>query len=137
MATIESFIKIGDGFTTPLDNLYSKLDHAANGFSNLKNKMNFNGVSKPPTGDYDNFNQTLGKTNSLFKTMTGASLAATGISKVVGGITGGVKSFIGELNESSTAWQTFNGNMAMLGMNNNQIAGVRADLQKFAQDTIY
>lgn len=137
MATIESFIKIGDGFTTPLDNLYSKLDRAANGFSNLKNKMNFNGVSKPPTGDYESFNQTLGKTNSLFRTMTGASLAATGISKVVGVAAGSVKSFVSELNESSVAWQTFDANMTMLGMNKSQIDNVRADLQKYAQDTIY
>lgn len=137
MATLESFIKIGDGFSQPLDNLYSKMDKVANGFSHLKNSMNFNGTPKPPTGEYNQFNETIGKTGSLFKQMTGASLAASGISKVIGGITGEVKSFVSELNESSTAWQTFNGNMAMLGMNKNQIAGVRADLQKFAQDTIY
>lgn len=137
MATIESYIKIGDGFSQPLDNLYNRMNKVANGFGHLKNAMNFNGTQKPPTGDYNQLNQTIGKTGSLFRQMTGASLAAAGIGKLIGGIAGEVRSFVGELNESSTAWQTFNGNMQMIGMNRNQITVVRSDLQKFAQDTIY
>lgn len=138
MATLESYIKIGDGFSDPLNKFYDRLNKAGDALGKLKDKMGGIGNSpKPPIEPYEQFNNTLGRTNSLFKTMTGATLAANGISKVVGGITGELRSMIGELNESSTAWQTFNGNMAMLGMSKNQIAAARKDMQQYAQDTIY
>lgn len=138
MATLESYIKIGDGFSDPLNKFYDRLNKAGDALGKLKDKMGGIGNSpKPPIEPYEQFNNTLGRTNSLFKTMTGATLAANGISKVVGGITGELRSMVGELNESSTAWQTFNGNMAMLGMSKNQIAAARKDMQQYAQDTIY
>lgn len=138
MATLESYIKIGDGFSDPLNKFYDRLNKAGDALGKLKDKMGGIGnAPKPPIEPYEQFNNTLGRTNSLFKTMTGATLAANGISKVVGGITGELRSMVGELNESSTAWQTFNGNMAMLGMSKNQIAAARKDMQQYAQDTIY
>lgn len=138
MATLESYIKIGDGFSDPLNSFYEKLNRAGDALGKLKDRMGGMGnAPKPPTEPYEQFNNTLGKTTSLFKTMTGASLAATGISKVVGGITGELHSMVDELNESSTAWQTFNGNMSMLGMSKSQINAARKDMQQYAQDTIY
>lgn len=138
MATLESYIKIGDGFTDPLNSFYEKLNRAGDALGKLKDRMGGMGnAPKPPIEPYEQFNNTLGKTTSLFKTMTGASLASTGISKVVGGITGELHSMVDELNESSTAWQTFNGNMSMLGMSKSQINAARKDMQQYAQDTIY
>lgn len=138
MATLENYIKIGDGFTDPLNSFYEKLNRAGDALGKLKDRMGGMGnAPKPPIEPYEQFNNTLGKTTSLFKTMTGASLAATGISKVVGGITGELHSMVDELNESSTAWQTFNGNMSMLGMSKSQINAARKDMQQYAQDTIY
>ena len=138
MATLENYIKIGDQFTDPLNSFYEKLNRAGDALGKLKDRMGGMGnAPKPPIEPYEQFNNTLGKTTSLFKTMTGASLAATGISKVVGGITGELHSMVDELNESSTAWQTFNGNMSMLGMSKSQINAARKDMQQYAQDTIY
>ena len=49
----------------------------------------------------------------------------------------GIRSMLGELNEASTSWQTFEGNMHQLGASNTQIARAKSDMQKFAQQTIY
>ena len=49
----------------------------------------------------------------------------------------GVRAFIGELNESTVAWSTFEGNMRQIGKGPAQIYAAKNSLQKFAQDTIY
>ena len=64
-------------------------------------------------------------------------MIGAGITKGIGAISDGIRSMYGELDESSRAWQTFNGNMKMIGQGPKQIATTRGDLQKFAQQTIY
>ncbi|RND49344.1 tape measure domain protein [Lacticaseibacillus paracasei] len=44
---------------------------------------------------------------------------------------------IGDLNEASASWQTFNANMQNLNMPDKQIAATRKELQEYAQQTIY
>lgn len=57
-------------------------------------------------------------------------------SKAVGAVTSGVTGLIGEMNSSSAAWKTFNGNMKTFGKES-QIPKVRKELQSFAEQTIY
>lgn len=52
-------------------------------------------------------------------------------------ITSGITGVVGELNASSAAWKTFDGNMAMLGKGAGEIAEVKNELQDFATKTIY
>ena len=63
-------------------------------------------------------------------------LAGAG-SKAFGALVGGAKSLVSEINSSNVAWQTFDGNMAILGKSASEVAKVKKDLQKFAEDTIY
>lgn len=57
--------------------------------------------------------------------------------KAFGTITSGISGMVSELNSSSAAWKTFNGNMSMLGKGADEISSVKKELQEFAEDTIY
>lgn len=52
-------------------------------------------------------------------------------------ISGSVTGLIGDLNESSAAWKTFQGNMEMNGHATAEIASIKSELQDFATKTIY
>lgn len=48
-----------------------------------------------------------------------------------------VTGLINEINSSNASWKTFTKNMEMLGKSDKEIAGVKKELQEFAQQTIY
>lgn len=137
MATIESFIKIGDGFSTPLEKFSEKMSRAGEKLGNLKDNLTRGVKPNLPNGDFDKFDEKISHTSSLFKQLTGAGLAVNGISHAVGGVTAGMSDLVGELNDSSKAWQTFDSNMQMLGMSSQQISKTKDEMQDFAQKTIY
>ena len=126
MAEISATIKINDAFSAPLSKLAAGLSKGQSGFSKLKSALSgdvFQGASK--------------SSNSMFKSMTGGVIVGNLISKGMGLAASGVSSMLGELNEASTSWQTFEGNMHQIGASNTQIARAKSDMQKFAQQTIY
>ena len=73
----------------------------------------------------------------MFKSMTGGVVVGNLISKGMGLAASGVRSMVGELNEASTSWQTFEGNMHQLGKSPAEINRAKSEMQKFAQQTIY
>lgn len=126
MAEISATIKINDAFSAPLSKLAAGLSKGQSGFSKLKSALSgdvFQGASK--------------SSNSMFKSMTGGVVVGNLISKGMGLAGSGIRSMLGELNEASTSWQTFEGNMHQLGASDTQIARAKSDMQKFAQQTIY
>ena len=126
MAEINATIKINDAFSAPLSKLAAGLSKGQSGFSKLKSALSgdvFQGASK--------------SSNSMFKSMTGGVVVGNLISKGMGLARSGISSMLGELNEASTSWQTFEGNMHQIGASNTQIARAKSDMQKFAQQTIY
>lgn len=52
-------------------------------------------------------------------------------------ISNSVTGLVGDLNSSSAAWKTFQGNMEMTGKSADQIKAVKNELQDFAEATIY
>lgn len=76
-------------------------------------------------------------TGSMFKSVLGANLVSAGIGKAISSVTSGVKSMLTELNNSSKAWQTFEGNMRMLGKSSSEIQTAKAAMQDYATKTIY
>lgn len=52
-------------------------------------------------------------------------------------LTNSASELIGEVNSSSKAWQTFEGNMKNFGKNKKQINSVKKELQSFAETTVY
>lgn len=126
MATISTTIKINDAFSNPLDRLSAGLARGQSAMNRLKGALSgnaFNGATKSSDG--------------FFKSMTGGVVVGNLISKGMGLASQGIRSMVGELDEASTAWQTFDGNMHQIGRSPAQIASAKADMQKFAQQTIY
>lgn len=52
-------------------------------------------------------------------------------------LSSGFSGLLGEMNSSSAAWKTFEGNMKMSGHATKEISKVKGELQKFATETIY
>ena len=126
MAEISATIKINDAFSAPLSKLAAGLSKGQSGFSKLKSALSgdvFQGASK--------------SSNSIFKSMTGGVVVGNLISKGMGLAASGIRSMVGELNEASTSWQTFEGNMHQLGKSPAEINRAKSEMQKFAQQTIY
>ncbi len=126
MPEISATIRVVDAFSNPLDKLSNGLSRAQSGFSKLKGALGknmFDGAEKSSSG--------------LFKSMVGGVAVGNMISKGMGLAGSGIRSMLGELNEASTSWQTFEGNMHQLGASNTQIARAKSDMQQFAQQTIY
>lgn len=126
MPEISATIRVVDAFSNPLDKLANGLSRAQSGFSRLKGALGGNmlgGAEKSSRG--------------LFKSMAGGVAVGNMISKGMGLAGSGIRSMLGELNEASTSWQTFEGNMHQLGASDTQIAKAKAEMQQFAQQTIY
>lgn len=126
MPEISATIRVVDAFSNPLDKLSNGLSRAQSGFSRLKGALNGN-----------MFGNAEKSSSGLFKSMTGGVVVGNMISKGMGLAGSGIRSMLGELNEASTSWQTFEGNMHQLGASNTEINKAKAEMQKFAQQTIY
>lgn len=131
MATISSTLKINDAFSNVLNKFNAGVQRSVSLGSRLKNAMN-------------------GGSNGMLSLGNGARSAGIGLKQIIAGTafggmissaasaaTTGIHSMIGELNEASVSWQTFDGNMRQLGRSPAQIAAAKSSMQKFAQDTIY
>lgn len=126
MPEISATIRVVDAFSNPLDKLANGLSRAQSGFSRLKGALGGN-----------MFGSAEKSSSGLFKSMAGGVAVGNMISKGMGLAGSGIRSMLGELNEASTSWQTFEGNMHQLGASNTQITRAKSDMQKFAQQTIY
>lgn len=76
-------------------------------------------------------------TSSTFKSVAGAIGVMSLGTTALGAISNGISDVYKGLSETSATWQTFNGNMAYIGKSSGEIAKVRSELTKFAQQTIY
>lgn len=126
MPEISATIRVVDAFSNPLDKLANGLSKAQSGFSRLKGALGGN-----------MFGNAEKSSSGLFKSMAGGVVVGNMISKGMGLAGSGIRSMLGELNEASTSWQTFEGNMHQLGASDTQIAKAKAEMQQFAQQTIY
>ena len=52
-------------------------------------------------------------------------------------VSNGVTGLIGDMNDASAAWKTFQGNMKMNGHTADEIRSIKSELQDFAEATIY
>ncbi|HFI0157837.1 TPA: tape measure protein [Streptococcus suis] len=77
------------------------------------------------------------KAGSVFKSMLGANIIGGAVTAGISALTGQISGLVGDINASSKAWQTFQGNMENLGLPKQEIASVKEELQSFATETIY
>lgn len=78
-----------------------------------------------------------GRASSTFKSMLGANLVGSAISSMTSAVGSGLSGLVGELNSSTKAWKTFDGNLSQLGWGKKEIAQAKADMQDYATQTIY
>lgn len=124
MPEISATIRINDAFSSALDKLSNGLSRSQSGFSRLK-------------GALGNANSSLGRGASMMKSFVGGQLIGNAISRGMSLAGQGIHNMVGELNEASTSWQTFEGNMHQIGRTPAQIQSAKKDMQQFAQETIY
>lgn len=131
---VKSEIKVKDEATVPLEKIEKKQqdipgkkettvkanDHASAPLRHISNEVD------------DTGRHFRGLRDIIAGTMIG-SLLSNGFIMAQSTITG----LIGDLNEASASWQTFNANMQNLNMPDKQIAATRKELQEYAQQTIY
>lgn len=131
MATVSGTLLIKDAFSNVLNKFSSGIQRAATMTNRLKTIMSTN------NGGFGSFNQNLGSAHVGLKQIIAGSAIGGMISSAMGVASNGVRAFVGELNESTKAWDTFEGNMHQIGKSPTAILSAKNDLQKFAQDTIY
>ena len=91
-----------------------------------------------------NFSSTmksaLGYTNNLKSTLTSGigfgAMMAIG-QKAISVVANSTAGLVNEIDSSNAAWKTFSSNMQMVGKNTDEIAGIKKELQAFAEQTIY
>ncbi len=97
----------------------------------------FTSTLKAGIGTLDSLTAKAAKSGSVFKSVLGANVIGSGITKGLSLVSTGVRSLVSDLDESSKAWQVFQGNMEQLKMPTKDIQAAKKDMQQFAVQTIY
>lgn len=110
---------------TAVDGMSGPMRSAAKSMEQLKSSAG--GVS----GSMDKASNSPLKMGLAFGAMAG--IGATAFNAVKSGIVG----LVSEMNQSSIAWKTFEGNMKILGKTDSQIKTAKKSMQDYAAKTIY
>ena len=124
--TIETIIQIKDAFSDSLDKLSDGLGKSQGAFSKLKGAL---------SGDV--FGSQEKQVKGLFSSIAGGAMVGNLMAAGLGQVKNMASEVVGSLDETSTAWNTFEGNMRFLGQSNKQIANTESQLQDYAAKTIY
>ena len=131
MATISGTLRLNDAFSNVLNKFNSGIQRSVAASDRLKTSLNSGSNGINALGNSAN------KANVGLRQIIAGSAFGNMISKAASSATNGVRAFVGELNESTVAWSTFEGNMRQIGKSPAEINSAKKSLQKFAQDTIY
>ncbi|MCT6888752.1 MAG: phage tail protein, partial [Lactobacillus sp.] len=130
MATISGTLRINDAFSNTLNRFNAGMQRSVAASNRLKSELNRG-------SGFNNLSNSANKATVSLRQMIAGSAIGGVISSAIGVASRGMRSFVGELNESTIAWSTFEGNMRQIGKSPAQINAAKNSLQKFAQDTIY
>ena len=131
MATVSGTLRINDAFSNTLNRFNAGVTRASEMTGRLKAAMSGGSSS------INSLNKGLGSAHVGMKELIAGSAIGGMISSAMGVAGTGVRAFVSELNESTKAWSTFEGNMHQIGKSPAAIASAKKSLQQFAQDTIY
>ncbi|MCD5445439.1 tape measure protein [Lactobacillus delbrueckii] len=123
---ISTTIKINDAFSQALGKLSEGLGQSQGAFSKLKGAL---------SGDV--FGSQEKQAKGFFGSIAGGAMVGNLMAAGLGQIKNMAGEVVGSLDETSTAWNTFEGNMRFLGQSNKQIANTEFQLQNYAAKTIY
>ena len=131
MATISGTLRLNDAFSNVLNKFNSGIQRSVAASDRLKSSLNSGSNGINALGNSAN------KANVGLRQIIAGSAFGSMISNAASAASNGVRAFVGELNESTVAWSTFEGNMRQMGKSPAEINAAKKSLQKFAQDTIY
>lgn len=94
-------------------------------------------VDKGFTSTMNSARTTLGSIGKTVKSGLGFGILTGAGMSAFNALGNGTRALITEINESSAAWKTFGDNMSYIGKSEGEIAAVKSELQKFAQQTIF
>lgn len=123
---IQTTIKINDAFSQSLDKLNNGLGKSQDAFSKLKGAL---------SGDV--FGSQEKEAKGFFGSIAGGAMVGNLMAAGLGQVKDMASEVVSGLDETNTAWSTFEGNMAFLGQSNKQIANTESRLQNYAAKTIY
>ena len=131
MATISGTLRLNDAFSNVLNKFNSGIQRSVAASDRLKSSLNSGSNGINALGNSAN------KASVGLRQIIAGSAFGSMISKAASSASNGMRAFVGELNESTVAWSTFEGNMHQIGKSPAEINAAKKSLQKFAQDTIY
>lgn len=141
MVKLSATLSLVDGFTDKLNRVNSSLNRTGNAMQRFRESVGkITGKPFDPLArGAQDADRAVGNFSSGFAAKMGiiSGVAQSVTSSAIGAISGGVKEMTGELNSASATWQTFQGNMDMIGKTPAQIKEVKGELQDFATKTIY
>ncbi len=123
---ISTTIKINDAFSQALDKLSDGLGKSQGAFNKLKGALSG-----------DTFGSQEKQAKGFFSSIAGGAMVGNLMAAGLGKVKSMASEVVGSLDETSTAWNTFEGNMKFLGQSNKQIANTESQLQNYAAKTIY
>lgn len=123
---ISTTIKINDAFSQTLDKLSNELGKSQGAFNKLKGAL---------SGDA--FGSQEKQAKGFFSSIAGGAMVGNLMAAGLGQVKNMASEVVGSLDETGTAWNTFEGNMRFLGQSNKQIANTESQLQSYAAKTIY
>ncbi|UHU66100.1 tape measure protein [Lactococcus garvieae] len=141
-AKLSTTISLVDGFSSKLNSVNNSLQKTSSSmdkFRNMMNKPMGSGLFSSLTGGIKTADSAMSSFSASAAAKIGAisgvvqSLTTTGINV----LSNGIREMVGELSSASATWQTFEGNMAIMGKGASEIKAVKAELQDFATKTIY
>ncbi|MEB3365041.1 hypothetical protein SDC49_20300 [Lactobacillus sp. R2/2] len=109
MATISGTLRLNDAFSNVLNRFNSGIQRSVAASNRLKSSLNSGSNGMTALGNSAN------KANVGLRQIIAGSAFGSMISNAASAATNGMRSFVGELNESTVAWSTFEGNMKQMG----------------------
>ncbi|WP_285023610.1 tape measure protein [Lactococcus garvieae] len=141
-AKLSTTLSLVDGFSSKLNSVNNSLQKTSSSMDKFRNTMNKpmgSGLFSSLTGGIKTADSAMSSFSASAAAKIGAisgvvqSLTTTGINV----LSNGIREMVGELSSASATWQTFEGNMAIMGKGASEIKAVKAELQDFATKTIY
>ena len=137
--SVEAILSARDtNFTTTMDNAQKSMSKVQKSMGLAEKSM---GGTEKTMGGAQKAMGGLSSASAGVSASIGKIATAFGVFKLISGtisaLSSGFSSLVGEMNESSVAWQVFESNLSMLGTSSGEIDTTRKSLEKFAQQTIY
>jgi phage-related protein len=132
MAKLSTTLSLIDGFSNKLNAINSSLQRSGDSMGRFRSQV------EKPVGSrmFDGFKAGLSSADSAVSSFSSSFAAKMGVisgitqaitTKAINVLSSGVREMVGELSSASATWQTFQGNMEMIGKSGDEIKQVKGE----------